>query len=75
MHRMLINAKQNDYLPEVGLSRLPPRPPVGRPQAPGGPPPDAQIPLGTATIGPFYEHQTIVFFEEYYTWHTWLPMG
>ena len=56
--------------------RLGTRGPIGTraSQAPGGPPPDAQILLGTATIGPFYEHQTIVFLEEYYTWHTRLPM-
>ena len=31
--------------------------------------------LGTATLGPFYEHQTMVFLHEYDTWHTRLPMG
>ena len=31
--------------------------------------------LGTATIGPSYEHKAIVFLQEYYIWHTRLPMG
>ena len=30
---------------------------------------------GAATIEPFYEHKTIVFLHEYYTWHTGLPMS
>ena len=31
--------------------------------------------LRTATIGAFYEHQTMDLLQEYYTWHTRLPMG
>ena len=31
--------------------------------------------LGTTTIGPSYEDKTIVFLQEYYTWHTRLPKG
>ena len=34
-----------------------------------------QIPLYTATIEPTYEHKTIVFVQENYTWPTWLPNG
>ena len=32
-------------------------------------------PLGTATSGPFNEHQPIVSLHEYYIWHTRLPIG
>ena len=63
MHRMLINAKQNDHLPEVTLAR---QTALWAALCSNS--------LRTATIGPLHKHQTIVFLDEYYTWHTLLPM-